>query len=198
MRRLLLWMSAAMCVVAGISCDETLPPYHDPADVFQSKNNALYAISITDNSLKVFVNIVNVFDDAFDGTTLMQGSVTIEWSGNAAFKKTFAVSPSSIISARDYNPVSRKLTITPGDAVRLGFSWNFVADDGRLITNWVTYHKDPSCQQRWISNPLTFAVRSQVKVYDKTALVTAPTLLYTFVHHRQYFSDQYCTPLPSN
>ncbi|HEY4611724.1 MAG TPA: hypothetical protein VII11_01945 [Bacteroidota bacterium] len=197
MRTLSVLLAALVVIIAGVSCDESLPMYRDPADVFDANNDALYAIRPSDNSLKAFINIVNIFDDTFEDRAAVEGSLTIEWSGNSSVRKTFRLGSSAIISGK-YNAASNRLTIGPNDTLKFGVSWNFITDSGQNIRDIVQYHKDPTCQQRWVSDPLTFFVRSEVKVFERTGLVTGKTFKITFQHHREYFSDQFCTPLPSN
>ena len=178
----------------GFSCGETLPPFRDPLDVFDAQHEALYVISGSDNSLKAFVYLINVFDETFDGRAAIDGTVTIEWASNPSFRKTYRVTPNNILSGK-YTPGTNTLTIDSRDTLKFIFSWNFIDDNGRDIRDMATYHTDPSCQQRRISDPLTFTIRSEVKVFEKINFVSAPAISPVIIHHRQFFPGNFCTPL---
>ncbi|MCI0564310.1 MAG: hypothetical protein MN733_38035 [Nitrososphaera sp.] len=194
-RVFILWYCLMGVIAASLSCDESLPRYSDPTKVLEANNAALYVISTTDNSLKVFVNVTNTYDETFDGRAFIDGTVSVTMSGNQSFRKTFIINSSNIVSG-NYNPSSQQLRIDPGDTLKLTFSWNFFDDNGRDIRDIVAHYEDKTCIQRRISDQLTFTIRSEVKVYEKVAAAVAQTIAYTFVHHDAYFNPGWCTPAP--
>jgi hypothetical protein len=193
--KLLLYSLSLILVVGGLSCKEPLPARRDPGDVFDTINRAQYVISQTDNSLKLYAYIMNTFDETLEANLLLQGTVTVEWTEDKTFQKTFKLSPAAIDRARHYNAGTNVLTIDSGDTVRVAYSWNFIADDGSSLFSKLIFHKDPSCKQRMVSDSLAFFVRSQVKMFEKTSTSVAPTIVYRFQLHQAFFADQFCTPL---
>jgi hypothetical protein len=140
------------------------------------------------------VTVSNVFDEALDGQASLRGTLRIAWDRNNEYGKTFSITPANVISARHYNRTTGRLMILPGDSIRLGVSWDFVADDGRRIEDWMSYHRDPTCSQRFITVPLTFTISAELKVFDVAGFVVAQSSKAIFQHHRSYVSNRFCTP----
>ncbi len=178
----------------SLSCKEELPVHNDPDQILQAITWGQYVISPTDNSLKGYLTVSNVFDEALDGQAYLRGTLRIVWDRNSEYRKTFSITPANVISAPQYNRTTGRLTILPGDSIRLGVSWDFVADDGRRIEDWMSYHRDPTCSQRLITVPLTFTISAELKVFDVVGFVVARSSKATFQHHRSYVSNRFCTP----
>ncbi len=54
-------------IILGFSCDEALPPYENPANVFEAKISGIYHISPFENVVKVFITLSNKYDETFEG-----------------------------------------------------------------------------------------------------------------------------------
>lgn len=175
------------------SCKEPLPQYQDPREVFDSYQWGAYAISRTENEMKAYFTVVNAYDETFDAAAIFNGTLVITYDRDPSFKKTVQLTPSSLLYARGYNPVSGHLRFDPGDSVRLGFSWNFLGDDGRSLFDIVPFVRDPECPARFLSaEPVRMTFRADVRIYERTETVTAPLFRFAFVLHREYVDPRAC------
>jgi hypothetical protein len=132
------------------SCDESLPPYRAPAGLFEGWLRGSYVLTRTDNSLKVYFTIRNIFDESFQGPAELTGSIRIVSARNPDIAKTFFLTARNIIEGSGYDGATGTLLLDPGKSIRLGVSWNFVDDEGRDLRDIFsdsprTRHVIPEC-----------------------------------------------------
>jgi hypothetical protein len=179
--------------LVGLACNEDLPGYNDPADVFDAHMDAAYVITRTDNSVRVYILVTNDYDETLQGRAAFGGQIAVVWTRDPSRRKTVTLTPAHLIYARSYNPNSQVLTLDPGDSIRLGFVWNLIDDDGVDLRQFFTYRQDPLCPARFISEPEFFRLSGEVKVFDRTALAVAPAWLYRLEHQDRWVM---CEPSP--
>lgn len=180
------------------SCDENLPAYRDPSDLMEGKIEGQYVLTISDNSVKVYLTIRNVFDETLEGQALIDGTLEIESSRDPQIRKSAQLRPSNLINARGYNGNSGVLTIDPGDSIRLGYSWNLVADNGtNLRSQFFRYTPDPTCRvpDRQIANEETFILRGELKVFDRIPVVRCSPAAFTFCYVNIWVNPKDCPPI---
>lgn len=175
-----------------LSCAESLPPYEDPLNVLKGDAWSAYVITNVDNSIKIFLTVVNTYDETFEGIAILRGEATITWGGDPAAVKRFNLDASHLISARGYNPATRMLTFDPGDSIRIGVSWNFITDAGLNVREAILYHRDPLCYPRFISHPETFHLTAEILVYDRTGKVIGSPRSFTFQITKEYVDPRSC------
>ncbi len=185
----------ALLILALVSCKENLPSYHDPRNVFDVRLQGSYVLTISDNSLKVYIVVVNAYDETFEGPVVVGGTIEIVFLKDPLVKKTFALSASNLISGGNYNPSENTMRIDPGDTLRFRVSWNFVDDNGTdLRTGTFQYSTDPQCTQRLIAKEEVFSLLGEIKVFEKIPLAKGITVQYPMRHVLNYFSPSHCTP----
>ena len=187
----------ASFVFMASSCDGELPPYRDPTDVLQGKMDGIYALSLSTNTLRVYLVLENTFDETLQGTATFDGLATITSTRDPNIHKTFKLTAANIIHARSYNPSTRVLTIDPGgDYVKLEAIWNFIDDNGTDLTqNFFRYENDPTCPGRRIGLPEFLLLTGELKVFDRINTVKAKTKLFQLCHVDPYVSPNFCPPI---
>lgn len=184
-------------VLAGLSCKEPLPAYKNPNEVFEGFLHPVYLYSSTENSLAVYLTVINTYDETFEGRALFDGSIEIAYTRNPSIKKTFYLSEANLIQVRKYNPNSNVLTFDPGDSIRLGVKWFFIDDDNNDLRAGVfNYHEDINCTARHIAAAESFIIRGNVKVYEKTEIVEPNAVITSLCHVNTWVSPKVCPSLP--
>lgn len=171
-----------------IQCNEALPTYEDPANLFKATLEAHFSygpyIATIDSTLKVYLNVRNIFDDTFDARVNIDGFVQIILVKDTAYHKTFRLTKSNVYSATRFDPATNQLTIDSGDSLRLLVSWNFIDDNGRnLRSDIFRYTNDRTCfNARFFAPPEFFVISGQVKLFDKTGYVFPDNITYRICH----------------
>ena len=178
------------------SCDENLPPYRDPSDLMEGKIEGQYVLTISDNSVKVFVTIRNVFDETLEGHAPLEGAIEIESLRDPRLRKSVPLRVANMISVHGYNSSLGLLTIDPGDSIRLGYSWNLIADNGTdLRSQFFRYTPDATCQDRLIANEETFILRGELKVFDRLPAVRCGPAGFAFCYVNKWVPPRDCPPI---
>jgi hypothetical protein len=190
-------LGAALLLAIG-PCSESLPVYQEPQKLFDGKIEGVYVLTISDNSMKVYLSVTNIFDETFEGQGILTGSIEIVSARDPNVRKTFSISGGNVMSARGYDRVTGRLLIDPGDTVRLGVSWNLVDDTGRdLRRDFFSYIQDSTCLEymRCLAFTEDFVLKGSVKLYDRTAPVLAGPTAYSFCYVTKYVNPKDCPPI---
>ncbi|HEY4612967.1 MAG TPA: hypothetical protein VII11_08305, partial [Bacteroidota bacterium] len=186
-------------------CDESLPPYSEPEMFLTGSISGQYILTATDNSMKVYFSIKNIFDETLQGQAVMRGTMEIVSMRNPNVHKTYALSISNVSNPGRYDPATGILTFDPGDSVVYLASWNFIADDqgADLRTSYFRYVSDPVCTGRALDGtPLErchalteeFILRSEIIVFEGRAPVRA-TVLFPLCYVSRWVNPKYCPPI---
>jgi hypothetical protein len=187
-------MSVALLSLIVGSCSESLPPYQDPADVFQGKVAGQYVLTVQDNSVKVYVTVKNIYDETFQASAILRGSLEITLARRPEIRKTVSLFPSQIIEGH-YNSGTGILTIDPGETIRLGYSWNFIDNSGTDLRKEIfTLVDDPTCSLRRIAYDETFSLKGEVTIFEKTAPVRFGPTMFTFCYITNWVNSKFCPP----
>jgi hypothetical protein len=190
-------LGAALFLAIG-PCSESLPVYQEPQKLFDGKIEGAYALTIIDNSMKVYLSVTNIFDETFEGQGVLTGSIEIVSARDPNVRKTFSISGGNVISARGYDRATVRLVIDPGDTLRLGVSWNLVDDSGRdLRRDFFSYIEDSTCLEytRCLAFTEDFVLKGNVKLYDRTAPVLAGPTAYSFCYVTKWINPKDCPPI---
>ncbi len=131
-----------------VSCNESLPVYIPPSDIFGASVRPLNALTDTvrysmrdDNNPNLVrvtlitpfngyeIAIVNRYEETIQDKMEIEGTVDLLWAEKPDLNAVLTLSNTSIYDG-DLDPVTGLLTVNPGDTIRLRVFWNF-----RLTTN---------------------------------------------------------------
>lgn len=172
-------IALAGVVALFLSCEENLPPYEDPGDVFSASVDALYILSVDENVLNVVLTVRNTFDEPLDGTLSLQGSITITTVRDNVLRKTFEIIPSMITVVPSYNPQTRRLVLNPNQSMRIEARWNFVDDQGMdLVEEFLVFRGDPTCGSRCYALGEDLRLNANVNLFSRTIAAGAPAATY--------------------
>ncbi|MBI1803961.1 MAG: hypothetical protein HY033_09435 [Ignavibacteriae bacterium] len=177
------------------SCKEPLPPRNDPSDILQGTIEGLYALTASENTLKVILTIRNTYDETLQDTAYILGSFRIILARDSSYHKSITIADTNLIEGT-YNRNTGVLTMDPNTIIRLRYTWNFIDDYGRdLRRNIFQYQPDPNCADRKIALKEFFFLQSSVRVYRKTTTVAPPATLYPLCHVDVYVDPRSCPPI---
>lgn len=166
-------------MVLLLNCDETLPEYTNPQSLFRPSWEAYLFI----DSLRIYLNVLNAFDETFDAKVTVEGSLEIILVKDTLYHKKFRITDNDIYSATNYNKLTKKLTIDPGDSLRIRLSWDFVDDYGRDLRAYVfRYTPDLTCFGRRFAAPEFLILRGYMKLFDQTGYLFPPDITLEFCH----------------
>ena len=187
--------AAAGLAAAVLSCDEALPPYQDPADVFTMTMTGEYSMNQWENVVKAYVTVANRYDETFQARAVLRGRLKITWQRDTSMHKTVMLDSTNLFSTPNYNKETGVLTIDPGDTFRVRYVWNLVTDSGVDVSTLFVYEKDPSCSQRYIANTETFSLEGEFKVYERTGLTRAAPAAVSFRYLTAWIGEAACIPM---
>ncbi len=185
-------------IVTKPSCQEDLPPYRDPSEVFEGHIQGLYVLSAQENAAWIFITVKNTFDETLEAPAVIGGTLRIVSSRYPDYRKTLSLNKSHIINARGYDPTTGVLRIDSGDSIRLGYAWNFIDDNGRdLRTQVFQYWGDTTCRalNRRISYQETFLLSAEVKVFDKIPALSIGMTNFSMCHVNIWVNPKDCPPI---
>jgi hypothetical protein len=193
-RHILVYLPCGLLFVGGV-CDESLPPYRDPENVFSGELRPEYIFYNIGNFLDVQILIVNTFDETFSAPSVIEGSLEISLERDPDFTRVFPLSTSNIRIGR-YNSGTGILTMDPGDTLKLGVQWNFIDGAGRDFRQIVfEYIMDPDCPSRMLAKPETLIIRGNIKLYARTAAVNLGPRLFSFCHIDRWIDPRSCVTI---
>ena len=195
--------AAAFLPVAALallrSCSEQLPVRVEPTDVLSGSIRGEYLFNPTENLMMVSVTIRNDYEETLDGTALFDGTIRIVASGDTSIHKTQVMNASNVSFTRvkRWNPLTRQLTLDPGDTLTVIYKWNFIDDGGRnLILSYFRYWPHPDCPDfRLKADSATFELMAEIRLFEKTNLVTAGPTKFLICHVMGLFNIQGCPPI---
>jgi len=204
-------LPAFFCIVAfaSLACEGEIPARLDPSDVFESKLQAVYNLSVIQNDLRVLFTARNNFDETLQAVVDFTGTLELTMARNTSIRKTFTLSAAQLVYARSYNTGTRVLTIDPGDSVVFGVNWNFVSDIGLdLRLGHFRYTSDQSCLavdhalclsvDRKLANPEIIIIEGQLKTFDKVNVTKAGPAQFLLCQVDRYVPPNCCPPVLPN
>ncbi|MGB2869168.1 MAG: hypothetical protein WBD36_12000 [Bacteroidota bacterium] len=170
-----------------ISCDESLPGRIDPSVNLRASTNWLAQLDYTNPNLSASFSVRNVYDDVLDGPASFQGSIEIVLLRDPTIQRHDVLTAANIVYARGYDPLLKRLTLDPGDSVRLQYSWDMNDDAGKsLLSTTFRSSIDPTCTFRSIAEPEIFGVTGQITIFDHLGAAVFQTRMFKlcFVTYR--------------
>ena len=187
----------AIVMMYRFSCSEELPPRNDPSDLFVAGTDITYNYSIFENSMRVELNVTNLYDETLEDTATLAGSLTIQLVRNRSYSKkiNFTAANAQFIH---YDAGTRVLRIDPKERIVFQQTWDFVDDQGRdLRTEVFRYVKDTTCplQTRKIALPEFFVVQGTFKVFGRVTEVEIKPASFEFCHVNIWVLPRDCPPI---
>lgn len=175
-------------------CEEQLPRYADPRDVFDGTVQASYTLSTAQNDVGVTVTIRNTFDEELEGPAVITGTIEIVSLRNATVRKTFQVSPAMLTYARSFS--GGRLHMVPGDEIRIGTRWDLVDDTGmNLKSGFIEMLKDTTCNVRCLGAPEDFSLSARINIYERTNPVSIGPSPFRLCYVNAAVDSRVCPPL---
>jgi len=183
--------------VTMVSCNETLPIREDISHLVSTTILAKYYVvpnsTVTGEpgQLQIFLSIKNNMDEVLDDIARLDGTMEITWlpiegdQRNFTTKRTMKLSRTNIHYAKQYNPISRKLTIVPNDSVVLSVIWDLKTDDSTYLLMHFEPVNEPTCYvfrangppwRRRFSRAQRYLVTANIKIFDRMAVLVAKPL----------------------
>ncbi len=191
-----------IAVFALMACEGEIPARLDPSDVFESKVQAFYNLSIIQNDLRVLFTARNKFDETLQAVADFSGTLELAMARNMSIRKTFTLSATQLVYARSYNAGTRVLTIDPGDSVVFGVNWNFISDAGLdLRLGHFIYTPDTSCLasfNRRLASPEIIIIDGHLKIFDKVNVTKGGLAQFLLCHVNVFVLPNFCTPILPN
>lgn len=176
----------------GPVCDERVPVYQDPRDVF---SGWISVTSSTPSAMSINLVARNDFDETLEGEAVLRGEAEISLLNNPSIRKSFAFSPGDLITGK-FNSTTGTLRVDPGDTIRLRVFWDYVDEAGvNLTTDYFRYWEDPDCPSRCIAEEEVFVLRGTLKVFDKTETISMGPTLFSLCHVSVHVPPQFCPPV---
>jgi len=183
----------------GMVCDETLPPYQDPRDILIASIGARYVLFGGDNSLKIFLDVHNSYDETLEARADFSGEMKITLARDPSVSRTFSITQTDLRTTGKYTPATGVLRMDPGDTVRFEVSWDFVDDNGtNLRTGLFRYYEDASCTGRCIAEEEQFVLNGSVKIFEKVSASTSRAELISICHVSTFVPPQFCPPVDTS
>ena len=183
----------------GPVCNESLPPYVDPRGVFQGSIEGAYVLTISDNSVKIYLSATNQYDETLEGVASIEGEVEIYLARDPSRRKTFALTDANLFTSRNYNPQTRNLRVDAGETLVFGVSWDLIDENSvDLRAQTFTYWEDPECPVRCIAEEERFVIRGSVKIFEKTGVAEAGLATFLLCHANQWVNPKFCPPIDAS
>ncbi len=183
----------------GLVCNEHLPPYWDPRGVFQGSIEGTYVLTLSDNSVKIYLHARNQYDETLEGVATLEGEVEIYLARNPTKRKTFVLTSANLFTSSNYNPQTRNLRVEPGETLVFGVSWDLVDETGvDLRSQTFQYWEDPECTFRCIAEEERFVIRGSVQIFEKTGVAEASPTSFLLCHVNQYIEPRFCPPIDAS
>lgn len=203
--RLILFPTVVLfLVLASGPCDEPLPVYKEPDKLFDVRLRGEYFLGMYEHSLRVYVEITNIFDETLEGPASLTGTVQVTAAHDPSVTKTLLYTSQNVLMARGYNAGTGMLKIDPKEKIVLRATWFFpndkvVDDSGRDLAHgdderhtFFSFVADSTCQFRRLARPQDFILQGQIKVFQRTGPTVAEPSVFPFCFITNFVDSKTC------
>lgn len=201
-KNIIAWMVISTLSLLNIFCNENIPLREDLSKLITVRVSSTYFTTSRSSAigkLRTFIIVTNKTDETIDDVATMAGSMEIVWEPpkeeERRFNRTrsFKLGTANIFYAKNFNNITKRLTMGPQDSVILFVDWNLKTNDSTFIPNYFNYVNDPKCfvsqpsipygVPRRISTRQNFMVKADVKMFDRLSVlyVQQVTLRHCFM-----------------
>lgn len=200
----------SLCFIGAFSavgCRENLPLKEDISDFVTVQLRSQYETvshSRFAGSVRLFVTVVNKTEETLDDVALISGRFQVDWQvskDNAPsfdITRTLPISSESILYAKNFNRLTKRLVIDPNDSIVLSVVWDLKTNDSTYLLPLFPWTEDQTdCHVnmplemspvlRRITTPQRFTVSANVKLFDRLSLISAAPM-----------SIRHCIMVPHN
>ncbi|HEY6192530.1 MAG TPA: hypothetical protein VI215_09440 [Bacteroidota bacterium] len=178
----------ACAALAPLSCKESLPTYVFPSNIMSFRVATIEQLSnrlARPGHQAVHMVLVgrNTFDEVFEDSVDIKGSVRIWWQRKPRRFRTIALSEQNLVDPSLV--VEGKMMLLPGQEFGLDFTWDMRTDDSLYLPSEMVFtneRRERQCDYSVVcSDPETFVVEASISVYNKIGVVTAPPREFVFI-----------------
>ena len=176
-------------IVGGPICNESIPPYIDPREVFDG--------AIAGGYLRIYVDATNRYDETLEGPAVLTGEVEIVYAADPSLSWKLMLTSANLLTSRNYQPSTGVLRVDAGETLRFLLNWDVIADNGVNLSSQVfRYWEDPDCSSgRCIAEEEAFIARGSVTIFEKTGTITVGPILFSLCHVIGNVPPNLCPPL---
>jgi hypothetical protein len=176
-------------IVSGSICNESLPPYIDPREVFSG--------AIREGYLRVYFEATNRYDETLEGLAVLNGEVEIVYAADPSLSWKIMITSDNLLNSAKYQASTGVLRVDAGETLRFLVNWDVIADNGVNLSSQVfRYWDDPDCSYgRCIAEEEAFIVRGSVTIFEKTGTITVGPTLFSLCHVIGDVGPNFCPPL---
>lgn len=178
-----------MLAVISFRCDESLPEYKFPDRVIEISITKVEEITPrqTPNGrqqLKFHLQGENVYDEVFQDSVDIKGSIRVWWERMPELYRTFTLNTFTL-NERDLIH-NGKMTILPGQRFSMDVVWDLRNDQGLYLPEKMNLTRTNTrvCGTNIIcADPETFVVEASLNVFDRLGYANAEPRKFNFVFH---------------
>jgi hypothetical protein len=186
----------ASLMAFGMLCNESLPPYRDPSEVFDVSIHGEYVLGIAGNRVNLFVDVVNSYDETLEAEAEISGQIQMTLNRDPTFTWTATFGLAELMTTGKYNPTTRVLRVNPGDTLRFRIVWTYMDDSGRdFRTTVFRYFKDMTCNDRCIAEMESFSLKASANIFSRIPEASSPQTAFSFCYVTAYIPPQFCPPI---
>ncbi len=186
-RTLTLAAAAALTIVSGSGCKESLPVYVEPQDVMEV---SIAAVEQLDDHIappgkqmvRIILQGVNTYEEPFLDSVRIDGTMKITWERQPYRSRTIRLTQKDLT---DPSLVSNgKMLLVPGQVFSMEVFWNMRSDDGvylPALMNFAWLIRRRCAPGIACADPETFIIETTLNVYDEIGVLAAPQAKFTFV-----------------
>ena len=167
-------MLAGLLFVAGIGCEESLPPYQEPTDVLVGEVGLqvpdtvlMYTTSAWTNfypasTLIAEMKLTNVYDDLLEGEALVQGSMMLQSGGTVPRTLVIPLAPGNLLTPPIFQG---NVALPPGESADFSTLWTPLCTDGKMLFEGTPYVAEGDSGR--IYQPLDCLLSGEGQIFEK-------------------------------
>ena len=173
--------------VVTFRCDESLPTYVAPKNVMSFKIEQIDELPLRlappGHQLVHFqLTGQNTFDEVFEDSVDIKGSLRVFWIDNPDYYKTFVLNVNNI---NEKNLISNgRMTLLPGQKFTMDLYWDLITDGGVDLLTKLDFVRLVSRQcspNVACSDPEYFMAETSLNVFDRLGYINADSKIFPFV-----------------
>jgi len=179
----------------AVACDEHLPSRNDPSDLLSARLETTWSLTSLENQLYVRLILTNTYDEVIEGTVNIEGAITISFSRDPSYTRTFDLTSALVDNAPTFDDVKGFMQIPPGESMSFLLTFDWTDDRGRDVRGVMIYEDDPDCGLRRVAARESFLIRGEAKLFTRIAAATAHPVLFELCHVSVWINPKFCVPV---
>ncbi len=187
MKRVSVIILTVIISLLASSCQENLPVREDLSSLLTTSLRSGYVIQNNRSYLRFYLSVKNTLDETLEGVAAIHGKIVVTWiptlndDGDFNKSRTFIIASDNIFTGlKNYNKLTGRLSIPPGDSMVFFTNWDLKTDDSTYLTNHFQMHQENGCNvtysdfssgKRRISDRQKFIFSASIKLFDQLAVL---------------------------